>query len=171
MNRFFAGFRLNGVILSFTSGALIGVGWKIMNSKKILKDDDEDTVDLIITAFGTGCFTFSLYCFVPPSVRIHYSTFFEMLKHSDYGKHQDCDEYMKSIFINILDYGGLLFSAVTGSIVGVGYGVMKHDSCDARECTLYERVCQTAIGTSIFIAGLYAISPSTVKCMWIGSYL
>ena len=169
MKRFFAGFRLNGIILSFTSGALIGVGWKIINSKKILKD--EDKVDLIITAIGTGCFTFSVYCFVPSIVRIDYSTVFEMLKYSDYVKLQDCDEYLDNIIIFIiLDCGGLLFAAVTGSIVGVGYGVMKHDSYDT-ECTLYERVRQTAIGTSIYIAGLYAVSPSIVKCMWIGSYL
>jgi hypothetical protein len=119
--------------------------------------DDKD--DLLSASIGTGCLSFGIYCWMPPMIRFDYIS----LGFLTVEPKSKIDEILA--FIR-RDIDGLLFAGATGALTGVGYDAIGCDSSD-KEGTRYQRVRQVALGLSTFVAGLYAVSPTVLKLVWL----
>lgn len=151
---YFYGFSIEGISLSLLSGALIGVGARIMRSHdKILDADD----DLESAAVGSGLFAFGLYAWVPPLVRKYYHYFGEEVS--------SASSIMGQVALNS---AGCAFAFLTGTILGSGIGFLR---CDPKKPKRAERIVQTATGYGLFMAGLFAASPTMLKMAWVTAYI
>lgn len=146
--------NVEGVGLSLFSGFLIGVGHYLMsNTDKLLTEDEEYKKNVIQNGLGSGCFTFGLYLWVPPLFRRAWSIGFDPAP---------------GLAIQFIGIG---FAGMTGLVLGTGYGIMKcRNNINGEDKTVKKRIAQVALGTSIFISGIFAASPAFLKLLWVASY-
>lgn len=157
---YFYGFSTKGVVFSFLSGGLIGVGWKIMLSHQKLLRAPTDREEVARCGFGCGFLSFGLYTWMPPFLRQVYSVLPEdFFKHSKIAK-SDLDFNVNT--------AGILFAYFTGTIFGAGYGALV--CSPTAEITNHEpiiyRIAQTSIGAGLFLSGVFAASPGVLKAVW-----
>ena len=155
---YFYGFSFDGILLAFSSGCLVGIGLKMMRNHHDIVNDD----DVIQIGKGSGIFTLGLYCWVPPLIRKYYL----VLPLTFRSKHDTLG--LSISFANLVYSGiGMSFAGFTGLILGCGYGYLV---CDKRRENFHKRIWQCSQGCAVFMSGIFLMSPSMLKALWITSY-
>jgi len=163
VSNFFYGFSFDGILLAFTSGALVSIGLKILKHNHALLTD-EDNGDIYQAGKGGGLFAFGIYCWVPPLIRKYY-----LVLPKGFRKENDHLGVDVGLMNLVVSGAGMIFAGFTGMILGYGYG---HLVCNNRndKDNLRKRILQCSQGFGILVSGIYLMAPGILKALWITSY-